>query len=141
MIGHFQLFAEPYVMTQGGPLRSHGQRGPVHVRGRLQVVEPGLRRGRGLRAVRSSSFATLLQLRVQRREAATNRGRVVLLHVINLVARSAALTLFPLVWMVSASFMAPGRPARSRRHCGRGDVTLDNYQALFVRLDLARYRR
>ena len=22
MIGHFQLFAEPYVMTQGGPLKS-----------------------------------------------------------------------------------------------------------------------
>jgi multiple sugar transport system permease protein len=22
MLGHFQLFAEPYVMTQGGPLRS-----------------------------------------------------------------------------------------------------------------------
>ena len=38
MIGFFQLFAEPYVMTQGGPLGSTTSRGPAHVRGGLPLV-------------------------------------------------------------------------------------------------------
>ena len=54
MIGQFQLFAEPYVMTQGGPLRSHGQRRAAHVRAGLPLVAHGLRRGDRVRAVRRS---------------------------------------------------------------------------------------
>ena len=50
----------------------------------------------------------------------------------------AALTLVPLLWMVSASFMATGEantlPPRLLPSC----ATLEHYAALFTRLDLAR---
>ena len=52
MIGYFQLFAEPYVMTQGGPLQQHDQRRAADVRGRLPLVADGLRGGDRLRALR-----------------------------------------------------------------------------------------
>ena len=38
MIGYFQLFAEPYVMTQGGPLQQHSQHRLADVRGGLPLV-------------------------------------------------------------------------------------------------------
>ena len=50
MIGYFQLFAEPYVMTQGGPLAQHDQPGPADVRGGLPLVADGDRLGRRLPA-------------------------------------------------------------------------------------------
>ena len=53
MTGYFQLFAEPYVMTEGGPLQSTLERSVFHVRGRLQVVEPRARIGGRLSAVRA----------------------------------------------------------------------------------------
>ena len=52
MIGYFQLFAEPYVMTQGGPLQQHDQPRAAHVRGGLPLVAHGLRGGDRVRAVR-----------------------------------------------------------------------------------------
>jgi multiple sugar transport system permease protein len=69
MIGFFQLFAEPYVMTQGGPLKSTTSLV-------LFMYEEGFRWWRmGFAA--SIAFvlfviiltATLVQLRLQRREA------------------------------------------------------------------------
>ncbi|MGI9078487.1 MAG: carbohydrate ABC transporter permease [Gemmatimonadaceae bacterium] len=70
MIGYFQLFAEPYVMTQGGPLRSTTSMV-------LLMYEEGFRWWR-MGYAASIAFvlfliiltATLLQLRLQRREAA-----------------------------------------------------------------------
>jgi multiple sugar transport system permease protein len=69
MIGYFQIFAEPYVMTQGGPLRST----TTLV---LLMYEEGFRWWR-MGAGAAIAFvllvitlvATLLQLRVQRRPA------------------------------------------------------------------------
>ncbi len=70
MIGYFQLFAEPYVMTQGGPLRSTTSMV-------LLMYEEGFRWWR-MGYAASIAFvlfliiltATLLQLRLQKREAA-----------------------------------------------------------------------
>ena len=69
MIGYFQLFAEPYVMTQGGPLRSTTSMV-------LLMYEEGFRWWR-MGYAASIAFvlfliiltATLLQLRLQKREA------------------------------------------------------------------------
>jgi multiple sugar transport system permease protein len=69
MIGYFQLFAEPYVMTQGGPIKS-----TLSVV--LYMYEEGFRWWRmGYAAAIAFVLfaiillATLLQLRVQRRAA------------------------------------------------------------------------
>ena len=51
-IGYLQLFAEPYVMTQGGPADATLSDRAPDVRGGLPLVEPGLRRRRRVRAVR-----------------------------------------------------------------------------------------
>ena len=55
MIGYFQLFSEPYVMTQGGPLRSTTSVVLHDVRGRIQVVADGVRGGDRVRSVHRDS--------------------------------------------------------------------------------------
>lgn len=62
--------------------------------------------------------------------------RGLLLHVTLIVG--AALTLTPLLWMLSASFMAPGEANQVPPHLLPASPTLEHYRALFVRLDLAR---
>jgi multiple sugar transport system permease protein len=49
-----------------------------------------------------------------------------------------ALTLFPLLWMVSASFMANGEATTFPPHLVPHAPTLEQYRALFVRLSLGR---
>mgnify|MGYP001223000277 CR=1 FL=1 len=48
------------------------------------------------------------------------------------LALLAALTLFPLAWMLSASFMAPGEASHFPPPLLPRDATLDNYRALFA---------
>ena len=110
MAGYFQLFAEPYVMTQGGPLQSTRQRALLHVRGGLQVVEPRQRVRGGLHAVpadlRRDAAAVRRLAAAGAGDDAAARGAIVRQR------RScwalAAIALFPLLWMVSVSFMPPG---------------------------------
>ncbi len=47
-------------------------------------------------------------------------------------------TLFPLVWMVAVSFMAPGEASTYPPHIIPRHFTLDNYRSLFTRLALGR---
>lgn len=75
MIGYFQLFAEPYVMTRGGPLRSTTSLV-------LLMYEEGFRWWRmGYAAALAFMLfvlilaATLVQLRLQRREVAAEAAR------------------------------------------------------------------
>ncbi|MGH7724855.1 MAG: carbohydrate ABC transporter permease [Candidatus Eiseniibacteriota bacterium] len=59
--------------------------------------------------------------------------------VLNLVlAAGALLTLTPLLWMVSASFMAPGEASTLPLRLVPKVPTLEHYITLFTRLDLAR---
>ncbi len=52
----------------------------------------------------------------------------------------AALTLFPLLWMVAVSLMAPGdRQHVSRRRSCPPHPTLANYRELFAREGIGRY--
>ena len=51
-IGYLQLFEEPFVMTDGGPLDADPVGDDVHVPAGLHVLPPGLRIGDRLRPVR-----------------------------------------------------------------------------------------
>jgi multiple sugar transport system permease protein len=61
---------------------------------------------------------------------------VVLVHAV--LALGAALTLFPLLWMVSASLMPAGEATSGGFHLLPSAPTLEHYRALFARLNLAR---
>jgi len=50
-----------------------------------------------------------------------------------------ALTLVPLVWMVSASFMPSGQASQYPPHLLPGELSLGHYADLFSRLQLGRY--
>jgi multiple sugar transport system permease protein len=64
------------------------------------------------------------------------RGSAFLLHAALVAA--GAITLFPLLWMVSASFMANGEATTFPPHLVPHAATLDQYRQLFVRLSLGR---
>ena len=68
-------------------------------------------------------------LRVRAREAALNIAAVVI----------AALVLFPLVWMVSVSFMSAGEAAQFPPPVLPKKPTLEHYSALFVTHGVGRY--
>jgi multiple sugar transport system permease protein len=55
------------------------------------------------------------------------------------LALLAAASLFPLLWMLSVSFMAPGTASTLPPPLLPADPTLDNYRELFVRVGIGRY--
>jgi multiple sugar transport system permease protein len=64
------------------------------------------------------------------------RGGTLLVHAALVVG--GAITLFPLLWMVSASFMASGEATTFPPHLIPHAATLLQYRQLFVRLSLGR---
>ena len=67
----------------------------------------------------------------------SRRAGTVLLYI-TLIA-GAAIALFPLFWMVSASFMPTGEASTYPPRVLPSRVTFEHYGALFTRLNLARY--
>ena len=65
------------------------------------------------------------------------RGRVVLLHAVLFLG--AVITLTPLGWMVSASFMPTGEANSVPPRFLPSHATFEHYIALFTRMDLARH--
>lgn len=63
--------------------------------------------------------------------------RAIPLHAV--LALGVLLTLTPLLWMLSASFMPPGQANTFPPRLLPQPATLEHYRALFVRLDLARH--
>ena len=74
----------------------------------------------------------------RRPEGAGRRPRLGFLGVNVALAVLAVLTLFPLAWMVSASFMAPGEASRYPPPFLPASATLENYRLLFVEHGLVR---
>ena len=110
--GYFQLFAEPYVMTQGGPLQSTvsvlyfmyeegfkwwnlGNASAVAFLLFLLIFAVTLRACCGSAATRAASAMNAAPRRRPVVNGAARRG-------------VAAFALFPLLWMLSVSFMPPG---------------------------------
>ncbi|WP_049621343.1 carbohydrate ABC transporter permease [Frateuria defendens] len=56
-----------------------------------------------------------------------------------LLLGGAAVALFPLLWMLSVSFMAPGTASALPPPLLPGQATLENYRTLFVRVGMGRY--
>jgi multiple sugar transport system permease protein len=56
-----------------------------------------------------------------------------------LLALGALVTVFPLVWMLSVSFMAPGEASHFPPPLLPGEATLANYRTLFARDGISRY--
>lgn len=56
-----------------------------------------------------------------------------------LLVAAAALTLLPLVWMVTVSLMPAGESAASTPHIIPQAISLESYAVLFRRLDIGRY--
>jgi multiple sugar transport system permease protein len=65
-----------------------------------------------------------------------NRNASIVLHAVLLAG--AALTLFPLLWMLSASFMTSGEATTLPPHLVPHAPTLDQYRQLFTHLDIGR---
>ena len=139
MTGYFQLFAEPYVMTEGGPLQST-----------LSVLyfmyEEGFKwwsLGRAS-AVAFLLFVlmfvvTLVQLRLGREGSASVKRPGASFAVNTLLVVAAVLTAFPLFWMVSVSFMPTGAASTYPPPLLPAEPTLDNYRELFARHSAGRY--
>ncbi len=66
------------------------------------------------------------------------RRRLAATGLLLLLAAGAALTLAPLLWMVSVSFMPAGEATGLPPRLLPSEPTLDHYRALFTRLHLAR---
>ena len=64
-------------------------------------------------------------------------ARALLLHAV--LGGAAVITLLPLLWMLSASFMPTGEATALPPRLLPSAVTFEHYQALFTRLSLARY--
>jgi multiple sugar transport system permease protein len=69
----------------------------------------------------------------------TRRARLSTLALHAALVLGALVTLAPLLWMVSASFMSPGESNSFPPRLLPGVPTLQNYVDLFTRLNLARY--
>jgi len=69
----------------------------------------------------------------------SRRGKTVLLHVA--LAALGLATVAPLLWMVSVSLMHPGEANTFPPPLLPSQPTLENYRALFTRLDIGTYAR
>src|SRR5436305_1718430 len=122
----------------GRPGEQHAQRRPPHVRGRVPLVEHGLRRRGRLRAVRDHPASYARPASPTRAGGDPVRRRAQVLAVHGALGVAALLTVLPLLWMVTASFMPAGEASAVPPRLVPSVATLDHYRALFARLPLTR---
>src|SRR5262249_3910327 len=126
----------------GRPRGEHDQPRPPDVRGGISLVEPRLRRGRGIRPLRDHPRR---DARPARRTTPRGAGGDGMRRPLARIAIHAALTLLaagalmPLAWMVSASLMPAGEAPTLPLRWWPSPPTLEHYAALFTRLELARH--
>src|SRR5207247_723982 len=122
---------------RGRTAQEHAQHGALHVRGGVPLVAPRLRRGHRLRAVLHHPGLHARPAAPAARGAMTRRLQQVSLYGALVVG--AAVTLVPLVWMVSASLMPTGQATTYPPRFFPRAVTFEHYAELFTRLSLGRY--
>src|SRR5690606_1922848 len=125
------------------PAAVDGERALFHVRGRLQVVEPGPRLGRRLPAVpgdpgRDHAAAARRPQAGPGMSATVGGSRVQVLAVNAALALLALLALAPLAWVVSGPCMPSGEASRFPPPLLPAALTLDNYRELFARTGIGR---
>ena len=140
MIGYFQLFAEPYVMTRGGPLNATLSMALFMYQQGFRWWNMGYSAAIAFVLFLLILAATLLQLRPAaegarvRRSGRARRKAPSSLSTLALVA-GAALTLVPLLWMISASFMPAGPGELGAARSPPAPPTLEHYRTLFTRIE------
>ena len=146
MIGYFQLFAEPYVMTQGGPLRSTTSLV-------LLMYEEGFRWWRMgyAAAIAFVLFIVILLCDADPVPAAERRRERAVMNARRSVGRVAPVTRRAASSGAIIALAADAVDGVGVVHAdGRGDdaypprlfpssVTFEHYRALFTRLNLGRY--
>src|SRR5690606_30359887 len=142
----FGLFPAVRRALCDNPRRSaaeHGQRAVLHVRGRIQVVEPRACVGGGVRAVlgdprrdRADAARRPAQGPGMSRPVGETGWRALRVNGALLVL--AALSLAPLAGMLSVSLMPRGEAGQFPPPLLPSELTLDNYRELFARTGMAR---
>src|SRR5205807_2257202 len=112
----------------------HAEHRAAHVPAGLSLVEHGLCRRRGVRAVRHRPG---VDLRADEAPAAMKRATTTLLYA--LLVGGVVITLAPLMWMVSASFMPAGEATAVPPRWWPSHFTLEQYRALFTRMNVGRH--
>src|SRR3546814_2310056 len=117
----------------------HQERAVPDVRRGLQVVEPGQRLGGGRAAVRAEGGGDQ-QAFVVRAAPGGGMNRPFATAVVNgLLGALAVLSLAPLLWMLSVSFMQTGEAAHFPPPLLPSAATLDNYRELFAKAGMGRF--
>ena len=70
---------------------------------------------------------------------ARSRRRITQVILYTLLILGAIIALFPMLWMISASFMPTGEASTYPPHLIPSRITLSHYRDLFTRLNLGRY--
>src|SRR5690606_1486741 len=122
----------------------HGERALPHVRRGLPLVEPGARIGHRVRAVRGHpgrGHAAVAHRPPQGGAVSLPVGesRWRMLGVNGALLVLALLSLAPLAWIFSVSFMPRGEAAQFPPPLLPSAPTFDNYRELFARTGMARY--
>src|SRR5207237_9450735 len=110
------------------PGAEHHERPLLHVRGRLQVVEPRVRVGGRVRAVRDHArrHAAAALRRPPVAYAVSRRTEVWLIN--GALVAASLIALFPLLWMISVSLMASGESSTAPAPLVPADPTLASYR-------------
>ena len=140
--GYFQLFAEPYVMTQGNPLQStvsvlyfmYQEGFTWWSLGRASAIAFLLF---ALILAHDAAAVALGPARRDRHERVTRAGVRLLAN--GLLFLLALFALFPLLWMLSVSLMHPGEASSLPPPLLPKSATLANYRELFERAGMGRY--
>jgi multiple sugar transport system permease protein len=147
-INGFKLFVEPYVMTGGGPDNSTISMVHYLYKQAFDYQHMGYSATLGLALALFILLVVLVQRRYLEREhldfswlpmprlgiAVPPRARLLLLYAALVIA--ALVFVYPFLWMIAATFRAPGQAMSFNLFSGR--MTLDNYRLLFASVPIAR---
>ena len=152
-INGFKLFVEPYVMTGGGPDNSTLSMVHYLYKQAFDYQHMGYSATLGFALALIILLVVLVQRRFLEKDfisfswlpaprfSLLPRGlrvpagarKAIMYFVLTL---SAAIFIYPFLWMISATFQPPGQPLTMKLFSGA--LTLDNYRLLFSSVPLAR---
>ena len=139
MIGYFQLFAEPYVMTEGGPLQSTVSIVYLMYEEGFKWWNLGYASAVAFILFLIMLVGTFIQLRFQKAGADGMNRTVKQIALYAGLLVTAMLTAFPLLWMLSASLMPQGEASTFPPPLLPSRATLGHYADLFARAEMGRY--
>src|SRR5262249_36975230 len=117
----------------------HRERALSHVRARIQVLESRLRLRGCLPPVLADLEHHCARAAVFPTRASDMIPGLAGIVVNGVLLGTAAVSLFPLLWMLSVSVMSPGEASAYPPPLLPAHATLQNYRELFARADMRRY--